>query len=258
MVLEGIGAVGELGNQRPHLTARAAGDLLHRRRDDVVAEIVEQIVQPRGAEVERAELGVEVAVIAPGQPGVGEQDVDDVLVDRAAIGELDRRDTHPFLHDVGRRRVVVPRHVAADIEPMADRGEVAEQIPVAEDRLDQLDVVEMGGADIGVVEQVDVAVLRPAIGVGALDRGLGGVAHRADEDRQPLLAHRHGLAVDVIDAVAAVPGLGDHRAEGGAKQRRVHLVDELFQPAADDGEGDGIEIGGGHAIPERRRCNENR
>ena len=88
--------------------------------------------------------------------------------------------------------------------------------------------------------------LGPSVGAGARDGGLGGVAHRADEDRQPLLAHRHGLAVHVIDAVAAVPRLGDDRAEGGAEQGRVHLVDELLQPAADDGEGHGIETGGGH------------
>ena len=112
--------------------------------------------------------------------------------------------------------------------------------------------------DIGIVQQIEIAVLGPAIGLGAGDRGLGGMAHRADEHRQALLAHRDRLAVHVVDAVAAVPGLGDDRAEGGAEQRRVHLVDELFQPAADDGEGDRIKICGVHAIAGRGRCNENR
>ena len=168
MVLEGIGPVGQLGNQGPHLPARAARNLLHRGGDGVVAEAVEQVVQARRAEVERAQLGVEIAVIAPGQPPVGEQDVDDVPVDRAAVGELHRRDAHPLLHDVAGRGVVVSRHVAADIEPVAHRGEVAEQFSVPEYRLDDLDVVEVGRADIGVVQEVQVAVLRSAVGVGAL------------------------------------------------------------------------------------------
>ena len=78
--------------------------------------------------------------------------------------------------------------------------------------------------------------------VHALDHRLDGELHRADEDRQPELALGDQLAaVAVVDAVGAVERLGDHRAEGAAHERQVHLVADLHQAVLQDGQGDGVD-----------------
>ena len=76
----------------------------------------------------------------------------------------------------------------------------------------------------------------------ALDHRLHRELHRADEHRQAELALRDQLAaVAVVDAVGAVERLGDHRAEGAADEREVHLVADLHQAVLQDRERDGVE-----------------
>ena len=77
--------------------------------------------------------------------------------------------------------------------------------------------------------------------VHPLDHRLHRELHRADEDRQAELALGDQLAgLAVVDAVGAVERLGDHRAEGAAHERQVHLVADLHQAVLQDREGDGI------------------
>ena len=47
--------------------------------------------------------------------------------------------------------------------------------------------------------------------------------------------------IGVIEAVAGVAGLGDDGVEGGAIERRVHLVGDLLEPAFQHGQRDGID-----------------
>ena len=76
----------------------------------------------------------------------------------------------------------------------------------------------------------------------ALDHRLRRELHRADEHRQAEFALRDQLAgVAVIDAVGAVEGLGDHRPEGRAHEREVHLVADLLQAGLDDRERERVD-----------------
>ncbi len=147
------------------------------------------------------------------------------------------------------------RHHAADVRPVAGVLQPAEQLAVDEDGLGEAHVHQVGAAEIGVVDDVDVAGLGPAgLALGdEADDVAGRVLHRADEDRQAELAlgdQRAGVAV--VDAVGAVVGLGDDRREGRAREGDVHLVADLLQAGLDDGEGQGVDGGGrsveGHAF----------
>ena len=49
----------------------------------------------------------------------------------AAADELHRRNAEALLEAFGRLGVEIARHVAADVEPVADRGEPGEHLAVA-------------------------------------------------------------------------------------------------------------------------------
>src|SRR5438132_1031462 len=52
----------------------------------------------------------------------------------------------------------------------------------------------------------------------------------------------------VIEAVGAVVGLADDRGDGGPDEVQVHLVADLLECAADDGDGDWVD---GHSVTRR-------
>ena len=102
----------------------------------------------------------------------------------------------------------------------------------------------MGAAEVGVVDDVDVAgVGGEGLALGdALDEDAGRELHGADEDRKSAESLGNQRAVEGgVDAVGAVVGLGDHRREGGAGEGEVHLVADLLQAGLDDAEGDRVE-----------------
>ena len=205
-----------------------------RGRDRVVAIVVEQCLQAALAEIERVELAVEIAPVRLRHARIRAENVDDVLLQHARAYELHRRDAEAFLEALGRLGVEVTRHVAADIEPVADRGEPDEHLAVAHERPHETEVVEMRAAVIGIVEQKGVAGVEAAVARDLVDHRLDGERHGADEDRQARGAlHQRRAGFGVIEAVAGVVRLGDDRIEGGAIERRVHLVGDLDEAAVE-------------------------
>ena len=156
--------------------------------------------------------------------------------------ELHGRNAEAFLEALGRLGVEVARHVAADIEPVADRGEPREHFAVAHQRAHEPHVVQVRAAVIRIVEQIGVARIEVAVARDLVDHRLDGECHRADEDRQAGCAlHQRRAGLGVIEAVAGVVRLGDDRIERRAIQRRVHLVGDLDEAAVEHRERDGIE-----------------
>ena len=82
-------------------------------------------------------------------------DVDEVLVDLAAVLIFQDRDLQPFGIDVGGHAA----EQAADIDPMRHAAGEADQHALVEDRQGQGDVVEVAAGRVGVVGDVDVARL---------------------------------------------------------------------------------------------------
>ena len=118
----------------------------------------------------------------------------------------------------------------------------ANTLPVAHQRAHQAEVVEVRAAVVGIVEQIGVARLEPAVARDLVDHGLDGERHGADEDRQAGRALHQGRAgLGVVEAVAGVVRLGDDRIERRAVERRVHLVGDLDETAVEHRERDRIE-----------------
>ena len=191
--------------------------------------VIEQPRHALRAEVERIELAVEIAIKGPRQARVGGQDIDDVLAENPTVEELHRRDQHAFLKALGRHRIVVARHVPADIVPMPDRGQIAEQFAAVKDRLYQSEIGKMRAAIIGIVEDPQIAVMNPVLAGGLVDHRFHREGHDADEHRQARLALHQRFAGDrVVDTMRGIMRLGDDRIERRAKQRCIHLVGDLL------------------------------
>ena len=187
-------------------------------------------------------MRLEVPVGGLREAGGGEDDVDDVLAEGAGGVEADGGDEDGFLEVFGGGRVVVARHGAAEVMPVTDAAEPAEDLVAADVGADEADVGQVGPAEVGVVEDEHVAVR----GVGELvDDGLGGERHDADEDGKAGAALDEGCAGGcLVDAVAGVVGFGDGGIEGGAEEGRVHLVGDGFEASLEDGEGHGVHQAG--------------
>ena len=146
----------------------------------------------------------------------------------------------------GRRRPSCSAEVAEAEKPPGTLPPVSGQWPVLESQHQILsvapeggceaDVHQVGAAEVGVVDDVDVAGLgrQGLAGGDALDDVAGRELHGADEDRKPAgsLGDQRAVAGGV-DAVGAVVGLGDDRREGGAGEGEVHLVADLLQAGLD-------------------------
>ena len=105
----------------------------------------------------------------------------------AAPDELHRRQAQAFLLDLGRLGGKAARHHAAGVGPVAGIRQIAPQPAAIIERPHHLDVHQMGAAEIGIVDQDDVARFEV---VAPLDHCLGGELHHADEDRQAEFALR--------------------------------------------------------------------
>ena len=84
----------------------------------------------------------------------------DLAVHLAALEELHWRQPQPLLLDLGRVRGESARHHAADVGPVAGVLQPAEQLAIDEERHGEAHVHEMRAAEIGIVDDVDVAGLR--------------------------------------------------------------------------------------------------
>ena len=237
-----VAAVGDGRDARSHLLLRAPLELLDAGLNGLPAVAVDERGEAALADGQRGGLRLDVPDALVRDADVGQDDGEDLLVHDAALEELHRREAQPLLLHLGRVGGEPPGHHAAGVRPVAGVGEPREQLPPIEVGLHEAHVHQVGAAEIGVVDDVEIARREVA---GALDHRLGAELHGPDEDRQTQLALRDQLAGGgVVDAVGAIERLRDHRAEGGAHEGEVHLVAHLLQTVLDDREGDRIESGG--------------
>ena len=227
---------------RLHQHGGAVAERAKRGLHRVAAIFIQQRIHPFHAQVQRAQLAVEIALCRLRQAGVAQQDIGDVLVDLTPARKPHGRQHEGLGKGIGGGGVVVARHRAAHIVPMAHAGQPAKQFAIAEIGAHQPHVRQVRAAQMRVVEDENIAVLR---GVAELvDHGLYREGHDAHKDRQPRFAlHQRVAGFGVVQAVAGVVRLGDDGVEGRAKQRRVHFVGDLLHPAREDGECDRVNLG---------------
>ena len=232
-------AVGDGRDARAHLLLRAPLELLDARLHGVSTVAIDECGEAALTDVQCGGLGLDVADTLVRDADVGQDDGEDLLVHHPALEELHRGKAQSLLLHLGGVGGESPGHHAAGVRPVAGVGEPREQLAPVEERFDEPDVHQVGAAQVGVVDDEEVAGREVP---GALDHRLGAELHGADEDRQSQLALRDQLAGGgVVDAVGAIQRLGDHRAERGADERQVHLVAHLLQAVLDHREGDRIE-----------------
>ena len=68
------------------------------------------------------------------------QDGDNIVLKLALSVQPYGRDEHTFLITLSRNGIVVAGHIAADVMPVADGGEVTEDFAIPEERPDQFEV----------------------------------------------------------------------------------------------------------------------
>ena len=126
-----------------------------------------------------------------------------------------------------------------------DRG-VADQLRVEEHRHHHRHVLRMRAGAVGPVVEKDVARIELRLAADRLHRRVDAEGERAHEDRQ---ARRLGEKphLRVVDGDREVEHLVDHRREGGADQRHLHLVRRRIERMPDHLGGDRIgrlQLGG--------------
>ena len=115
---------GELGAGAP---LRVLEQLLHRREDRVAAVPLDERQHAADAGRVRGHLGAEVAGGLVLRADLGEDELEDVLHDRAALDQLDRRDDHALLEDLLERPDRGGR-AAADVDVVREVRDVADQL----------------------------------------------------------------------------------------------------------------------------------
>ncbi len=118
------------------------------------------------ARIAGGDLRLEIAPALLGCPHVGEQYVEHLLIDLATMHDLGRRYADAFLMHLGQGARQRSRHGAADVGVMYVADGEADDLPVMENRLPDVDVGRMRAheAGVGIVRDADVAFLVVADG----------------------------------------------------------------------------------------------
>ena len=122
-------------------------------------------------------MGIEISPALVGRAHVAEEQVQNGAVQTAAFVQLDRRDDNTFLDQLPSDWHRTGRH-AADVRVMGARGNESHQRPPQENGRDQGYVRQMRTAEIGVVQDGDVARREG----GERHRSFDGRGHRAQVD----------------------------------------------------------------------------
>jgi hypothetical protein len=172
------------------------------------AELLDVTEQPLLHQDAGAVLGVDLGDPLLWDADVHRDQVPDLLDGFVRLVELQRRHPQTLGVALGRARVEGPVHGAADVGPVAESDREGEQLALPEDRPDDLDVVLVGAAGVGVV--VDVAVARRELG-HLLDQVLHGGFEGPHVRRLVALPVGDETALRGQDRDRVVVPLGDRR-----------------------------------------------
>ena len=90
----------------------------------------------------------------------------------------------------------------------------------------------MRAADMGIIEDVNIAILQIAVFGSFLDYGFDRKRHHTNKYGQSRFALHQSVARDrMIKPVTGIMRLGDNWVKGRTKEGRVHFICNLFHPA---------------------------
>ena len=194
------------------------------------------LLEPRPADLVCGHLGQQVAPALVGRPDVGEQEVEDVLVQPAAGIELERRDDQAFLEELGGQGHGARGH-AADVGVVGPIGDEESQPAADEDGGDAGDVGQVGAAAVGIVEDDEVALFE---GHG-FERRPDGQGHGAQVDRD-VRALGQGAAVAGEGGAGEILAFLDVGGEGRPAQDGGHLLGDGDEDVLEELELDRVDF----------------
>ncbi len=118
IVLEAIGAVRQAGNTGAHSRFRPVQVEAHGLEQRVDAVAGADLVDAPFGDPAGGKARLQIAQALLGYPHVGEEDVERSLIEAAGFLDLDRRDAHALLVDLGRLARHAAGNHAADIGPV--------------------------------------------------------------------------------------------------------------------------------------------
>ena len=232
-----VDAVRKRGELGPGAPLGVLEQLLHRREDRVAAVPLDEREHAADAGGVRGHLGAEVARGLVLRADLGEDELEDVLHDRAALDQLDRRDDHALLEDLLERSDRGGR-AAADVDVVREVRDVADQLALVMDGRDQADVVQVDAARVRVVRDEHVAG-GEVLGAVLPHRLRHLLGHRAEVDRlREALGDRAQLRVE--ERAREVRARLDVRRVGAPLQRERHLVGRCDERVPDHLERDRV------------------
>jgi hypothetical protein len=202
--------------------------LLHRLGPVAFDELGEA---PLG-DVQGGDLGLQVAPVLARDAGVGQDQVELLLVRLAAPVQLRRRDDEALLVLVDRGRADAARYEPADVGGVDEREAEAQQPTVSEDRLPHEVVGQVGDEPLRafrIVRDADVARL---VAGDRLDRAV----HRCpDADEDPHVVGRHEDLAAATDQIGAeVGGLLHEDRVAGNLDRVPELARDPHEAVLED------------------------
>ena len=208
------------------------------RGDGVAAVALGETLHAFIGFVQRGDTGGDVAPVQRGDAAIIGKNVPEFGVEFAAAVKAHRAQAEAFLEDLVVLHVDAAGRVAADIRAMNERPGEAQQFPAGEDRLEQVNVVQVhdhAARAVRVVGHQHVA-LRP---IG--DR-LGAGMHRHPHDRggAGAVGVSEGLALRGDQGDGEILRLLDEGGVRGAQQDPGHFVHDGLEEIGENFDADGI------------------
>ena len=247
-----VGAVGHGGDLRPGRPLTGRQHLGHARLHRLGPVLVDELDHLRLGLGQGAvdEHGVHVHLF--GVAHVAADERPQVLVDHAALDDLERRDVQAFGDDVVGLGAVAAGQETPGVGHVPAELEEAEQLTSVEDGTQERPVGQVAALhQIGIV--ADDQVAGREVAVEGLDHLAGGVAGREDVAGD-IGSRDHDLALGIEPAQAEVAHQGEHVRLGGVQHLLARLVEQALEAVPDHGEGRGVESGfaGGGSQPALR------
>ena len=195
-------------------------------------------VRLRGAHVDGADEGAEVAVVGARRAVVGEQQLPHLDHVLAALLDLDRGDAHALVEDLGGLAGEAAGDHAAHLRHVADGDGVAHELAPVEHGLDEGVLGRVHAAPVRVVVDDDIAFLDLVVG-DLLGRGLQDQRQAADL-RGVELGDPDQVAARVAEAAGEVQALVEDGRVGGLHHRDAHLAADGHHRGIDDVHGDHV------------------
>ena len=226
-----IGAVGDGGDQRPHLLFGHVQKRIDTGIHLLLAIFLKHVQKRAFADLAGADQGVEVALLIAARAHVGQDHVQHVLARLPPVPDLDRRNAQAFGVDLFRTGVIARRHRAADIGQVALADGPVFQAPLPEDRPVETGVDGVAATPGGVVVDDQVALVDVVAEIPRDD------LHRRDEraevDRNILPLKDH-LGCCIEQRRGIVMRQVEHARPCGLFQAQRHLALGRFQNPAHD------------------------